>query len=44
MAIDDQADFEREIEEVPKMVAMLEGWYSRVSEQVVFYGGEVSLG
>jgi hypothetical protein len=43
MAIDDQADFEREIEEVPEMVAMLEGWYSRVAEQVVFYGEEVSL-
>jgi hypothetical protein len=43
MEIDDQAHFEREIEEVPEMVAMLEGWYSRVAEQVVFYGEEVKL-
>ena len=43
MEIDDQAHFERELEEVPEMAAMLEGWYSRVAEQVVFYGEEVKL-
>jgi hypothetical protein len=43
MEIDDQAHFEREVEEVPEMVAMLEGWYSRIAEQVIFYGEEVSL-
>jgi hypothetical protein len=43
MEIDDQAQFERELEEVPEMAAMLEGWYSRVAEQVVFYGEEVKL-
>jgi hypothetical protein len=42
MEIDDQASFEREVEEVPEMVAMLEGWYSRIAEQVIFYGEEVS--
>jgi hypothetical protein len=42
MEIDDQAVFEREIEEVPEMVAMLEGWYSRIADQVIFYGEEVS--
>jgi hypothetical protein len=43
MEIDDQARFERQLEEVPEMAAMLEGWYSRVAEQVVFYGDEVKL-
>jgi hypothetical protein len=42
MEIDDQAHFEREVEQVPEMVAMLEGWYSRIAEQVIFYGEEVS--
>jgi hypothetical protein len=41
MEIGDQAQFERELEEVPEMAAMLEGWYSRVVDQVVFYGEEV---
>jgi hypothetical protein len=26
---------------LPEMTAMLEGWYSRVTEQVVLYGEEV---
>ena len=43
MEIDDQAHFERELEEVPEMAGMLGGWYSRVAEQVVFYGEEVEL-
>jgi hypothetical protein len=41
MEIEDRAEFEREVEELPEMVAMLEGWYSRVAEQVVLYGEEV---
>ena len=43
MEIDDQTHFERQLETVPEMAAMLEGWYSRVAEQVVFYGEEVKL-
>jgi hypothetical protein len=43
MEIDDQTHFERQLESVPEMAAMLEGWYSRVAEQVVFYGEEVKL-
>jgi hypothetical protein len=41
MEIEDQGEFEREVQELPEMVAMLEGWYSRVAEQVVLYGEEV---
>ncbi len=43
MEIDDQAHFERELEEVPEMAAMLDGWYSRIAEQVVFYAEEVEF-
>jgi len=41
MEIDAQKHFEQEVEELPEMAAMLEGWYSRVADQVVFYGEEV---
>jgi hypothetical protein len=41
MEIDDRGEFEREVEEVPEMAAMLDGWYSRVADQVVLYGAEV---
>ena len=41
MEIDDRVSFEQEVEELPEMAAMLEGWYSRVADQVVFYGEEV---
>jgi len=41
MEIDDQKHFEREVEQLPEMVAMLDGWYSRVADQIVFYGEEV---
>ena len=43
MEIDDKSHFERELEEVPEMAAMLGGWYCRIAEQVVFYGDEVEL-
>ena len=43
MEIDDQAHFERELEEVPEMATMLGGWYSRIAEQVVFYAEEVEF-
>jgi hypothetical protein len=42
MEIDDRGAFEREVEQLPEMAAMLEGWYSRVTDQVVLYGEEVS--
>jgi muconolactone delta-isomerase len=41
MEIDDKGEFERELEELPEMAAMLEGWYSRVADQVIVYGEEV---
>jgi hypothetical protein len=41
MEIDDRAAFEGEVEALPEMAAMLEGWYSRVADQIVFYGEEV---
>jgi hypothetical protein len=42
MEIEDRGAFEREVEELPEMAAMLEGWYSRVADQVVVYGEEVN--
>jgi hypothetical protein len=44
MEIEDRGAFEREIEELPEMAAMLDGWYSRVADQVVLYGEEVDQG
>ena len=41
MEIEDRREFEREVEELPEMAAMLEGWYSRVADQVILYGEEV---
>jgi hypothetical protein len=42
MEIDDRAAFEAEIEALPKMAAMLDGWYKRVTDQVIFYAEEVA--
>ena len=41
MEIRDRGEFEREVEELPEMGAMLDGWYSRVTDQVIVYGEEV---
>jgi hypothetical protein len=41
MELGDRATFEREVEELPEMAAMLEGWYSRVTDQVVVFADEV---
>jgi hypothetical protein len=41
MEIADRGTFEREVQELPEMAAMLDGWYSRVADQVVVYGEEV---
>jgi hypothetical protein len=42
MEIEDRAAFERELNELPEMAAMLEGWYSRVADQVVFFAEEIA--
>ena len=41
MEIDDRQSFEDEIEALPEMAAMLDGWYQQVADQVVFYAEEV---
>jgi hypothetical protein len=41
MEIEDRSEFEREVEQLPEMARMLEGWYSRVADQVIVYGEEV---
>jgi hypothetical protein len=41
MEIEDRTAFERELEELPEMTAMLEGWYSRVTDQVIFFAEEI---
>jgi REDY-like protein HapK len=41
MEIEDRREFEREVEQLPEMAAMLDGWYSRVADQVIVYGEEV---
>jgi hypothetical protein len=41
MEIRDRGGFEREVEELPEMAAILDGWYSRVTDQVVVYGEEL---
>jgi hypothetical protein len=42
MEITDRASFESELETVPEVVAMLEGWYERVVDPVIVYAGEVA--
>lgn len=42
MEIADRGEFEREVEELPEMATMLEGWYGRVADQVVLFGEEVN--
>jgi hypothetical protein len=42
MELTERAAFEHEVETLPEMKAMLEGWYSRVADQVVVYGEEVA--
>jgi hypothetical protein len=41
MEIEDRAAFEREVEELPEMAAMLEQWYSRVADQVILFAEEI---
>jgi hypothetical protein len=42
MELTEHAAFEQEVETLPEMAAMLEGWYSRVADQVIVYGEEVA--
>lgn len=42
MELADRDAFEEEVGGLPAMVAMLEGWYSRVADQVVVYAEEVA--
>ena len=44
MELADRGEFEREIEAVPEMAAMLESWYEQVADQVIVYGEELELG
>jgi hypothetical protein len=41
MEIEDRGVFEREVEELPEMAAMLEQWYSRVADQVILFAEEI---
>jgi hypothetical protein len=44
MEFDSQEEFDREIEQLPAMAAMLEGWLERVGENAIVYAAEVSQG
>jgi hypothetical protein len=44
MEFDDRADFDGEVERIPDMAAMLEGWYQRVADQAIVYAVEVEQG
>ena len=41
MEFADRAAFDREVEVLPEMAAMLEGWYERVTGQAIVYAVEV---
>jgi hypothetical protein len=43
MELADRAEFEREIEAVPEMTAMLESWSARVADQVIVFAEEIEL-
>ncbi len=41
MEFADRAAFDGEVEALPEMAAMLEGWYKRVADQAIVYAVEV---
>jgi hypothetical protein len=41
MEFAERGSFDREVEELPEMAAMLEGWYARVSDSAIVYAVEV---
>jgi REDY-like protein HapK len=42
MELADREAFDREVEELPEMAAMLEAWYARVADQAIMYAVEVA--
>lgn len=42
MEFEDRAAFERELEDLPEIRAMLDGWYRRVTDQVILFAEEVA--
>jgi hypothetical protein len=42
MEFDSQAEFDRELEELPELAAMLQGWHERVAEHAIVYAVEVA--
>jgi hypothetical protein len=42
MELSDRALFDREVEELPEMAAMLEGWTARVTDTAIVYAVEVA--
>ena len=42
MEIPDRKSFEEELDRVPEVVAMLEQWYARVTDEVIVYADEVA--
>ena len=41
MELADRSAFDREVESLPEMATMLEGWYARVTDQAIVYAVEV---
>jgi hypothetical protein len=41
MEFADREEFDREVDELPEMAAMLEGWFQRVADQAIVYAVEV---
>ena len=42
MEFDAQEEFDRELEQLPELAAMLEGWLERVGEHAIVYAVEVA--
>jgi len=41
MEFDDRSEFEREVETLPEMAAMLAGWLERIAENAIVFAVEV---
>jgi hypothetical protein len=41
MEFADRSAFEGEVEELPEMAAMLDGWYARIAENAIVFAAEV---
>lgn len=42
MEFDEQGEFDREVEQLPEMAAMLEGWLELVGEHAIVYAVEIA--